>query len=595
MDLLAQQLGDLELGAAAAEQRGDTAGATLLLQQILCLFPALGGAGMRVAILAYGAGRLDLAQRGFAIASHDPAMQIAVGGMNGQAAIARHEFRFTHAVRWLRHALALLPDEPALWSNIADMMRLLDGSGREARAAIRRSLALDSARFEAQVNYLHTLMRSADAGEIRIAELKFQATESADVQVMLADLLLAIGDHENAFLACARAVALAPASAAGWRRTAQSRFAMHDNVGAVVGFRRHRILDPSALPLEGHIVAIRRAFSSDLVAASGERFWSAPDGRFLAAIDDALVFRSNGAVVEPNGLYIFDKVVAASWESCAGESHTLCEYHDRLLVQLPNSGVPAMREALLLGGGDNFSHWINDWSSKAQTIVEHTALAHLPIVVTAPLPGFARRLLERLGVETDRIVHQVDPIARYGRLWLPSMTHAFPTVAPSHIGWLRQMLGIPKLPRGRRRLFLSRRKASYRRILNMDALTPLLQRYGIEEVIPDELSLDAQIELFASAEFCLAPLGGGSAAILLCPDTCKILDLTHDFLVLNQYEAVCRFIGQSYRQIIGHVQLAQASATSHPSSWDFIAPVGEIDEALSEWLGHSSPRDAFSN
>ncbi len=67
-----------------------------------------------------------------------------------------------------------------------------------------------------------------------------------------------------------------------------------------------------------------------------------------------------------------------------------------------------------------------------------------------------------------------------------------------------------------RRIFISRKDAKLRRVVNEDALEPLLQRHGFERHILKGKPIAEQVRLFMEAEAVVAPHGAGLAHIAWC-------------------------------------------------------------------------------
>ena len=85
---------------------------------------------------------------------------------------------------------------------------------------------------------------------------------------------------------------------------------------------------------------------------------------------------------------------------------------------------------------------------------------------------------------------------------------------PELLDFLRSSI-LPKceqLDNGRprpRRIYISREKAPKRRVLNEDQLLPILDRYDIQKVFAEDLTIEEQVLLFRDAELIVSPHGGG--------------------------------------------------------------------------------------
>lgn len=76
-----------------------------------------------------------------------------------------------------------------------------------------------------------------------------------------------------------------------------------------------------------------------------------------------------------------------------------------------------------------------------------------------------------------------------------------------------------------RRLYVARRLATKRRILNEDDLVAGLRSRGFEPIVLETLSLADQYRCFATAEAVVAPHGAGLTNLLHAPSGCRVVEL----------------------------------------------------------------------
>ena len=70
------------------------------------------------------------------------------------------------------------------------------------------------------------------------------------------------------------------------------------------------------------------------------------------------------------------------------------------------------------------------------------------------------------------------------------------------------------------RLYISRRKAANRRIVNESEITPLLKEHGFQTVLCEDLSLAEQVGLFAKTTATIGGHGAGLTNLMYCmPDS----------------------------------------------------------------------------
>lgn len=112
--------------------------------------------------------------------------------------------------------------------------------------------------------------------------------------------------------------------------------------------------------------------------------------------------------------------------------------------------------------------------------------------------------------------------------------------------YLRDLFGVPP-GRSTRRLYLGRGDSWRRRILNEAALISELDAYGFEPVLLSRMNIVEQARLLSSAEAVVAPHGAALANLVFAPSTCRVLELFPSNWVGDQYEALSRTCGLSYR------------------------------------------------
>lgn len=106
----------------------------------------------------------------------------------------------------------------------------------------------------------------------------------------------------------------------------------------------------------------------------------------------------------------------------------------------------------------------------------------------------------------------------------------------------------PALP-GRdrnRRVYVSRGRARFRRLLNEDAIWPMLARRGFERVFMEDLSFPEQVELMRRTGILVAPHGAGLTNMMFCAERTAVVEIASlDFPNPNFY-ALAAAMGHDY-------------------------------------------------
>ncbi|HZP87700.1 MAG TPA: tetratricopeptide repeat protein [Burkholderiales bacterium] len=247
----------------------------------------------------------------------------------------------------------------------------------------------------------------------------------------------------------------------------------------------------------------------------------------------------------------------------------------------------------LLGrGATNYYHWLLEYLPRLQALETRSEYADWPLLVDGKLHP---NLLEALSrVCPNREIISIDADVRWRvhrllvlgpRVWMPVDYRDGATVypddilfAPEAVDFLkRRLAGGLTSETARRRLYLRRGAAGYRRLLNEAEIEALFVEEGFDIVEPEKLSLDEQIRLFAQAEAIAGPTGAAFANMVFAPPGCRIL--------VMYYPGVPYFYFSTLADVLGHelvYVLGEAVPGSHPVRYqrDFSMKPAEVSVAL---------------
>lgn len=134
-------------------------------------------------------------------------------------------------------------------------------------------------------------------------------------------------------------------------------------------------------------------------------------------------------------------------------------------------------------------------------------------------------LLIKLGWREERII-PFDPSCNY-----VADTFVYPSEPTRNLYMSARAVAVMRefQQASSRRLYISRQKgiaaARRRRVLNAADVEETMVRLGFEIVYPDLLALDAQVKLFAEADFIVGPSGAGLFNAVFSPAQTKIIDI----------------------------------------------------------------------
>jgi capsular polysaccharide biosynthesis protein len=209
--------------------------------------------------------------------------------------------------------------------------------------------------------------------------------------------------------------------------------------------------------------------------------------------------------------------------------------------------------ALLLGGdnGDNYYHWLMDTLPRWKMLQAANHVEYDYVLLHSRTANFQEEMLDQLKIPAAKrlrcsknFVHQFD------RLVVPSMPYPLRQIAPWVCDWLRSFF--PDQRGGPERIYLSRRRARRRRLVNEAELESKLQSLGFISVLPEQMpSVAEQAKMFASAKCVVAPHGAGLTNMVFAPPDALLVELFHPDILRPTYKNLAAARGLRYTALIG--------------------------------------------
>ena len=200
-------------------------------------------------------------------------------------------------------------------------------------------------------------------------------------------------------------------------------------------------------------------------------------------------------------------------------------------LKLPRPHYLKGRVAVITtSGADNFHHWLYDClprihqlkhSGKFETI-DYFLIAH------SGLP-FQLQSLFLTGIDLSKIINPKKggiPFYQAETLVVPSLPSPLGTVSPWVVDFLDNLFsrGAEKNP-AYTRIYISRRNAPSRKIINNEAFLSLLKRYGIVEIFPEDYEVSAFAAIVANAHFIISIHGSGLSNLCFASAGCVVVDI----------------------------------------------------------------------
>lgn len=162
--------------------------------------------------------------------------------------------------------------------------------------------------------------------------------------------------------------------------------------------------------------------------------------------------------------------------------------------------------------------------------------------------------LRRLGIDDNKIIRVTDDMHfQCEVLVVPAVRHDNTRVGLTDLNFTRRLY-LPEEPTpamAKRRLYISRRDASFRRVVNEDELMPLLHAEGFEEIAMSKMSVAEQARIFSQAAVLIGPNGSAFANLVFANRACRVVELFAPGWVVGYNWMLSDLLGLDYTAVIG--------------------------------------------
>lgn len=184
---------------------------------------------------------------------------------------------------------------------------------------------------------------------------------------------------------------------------------------------------------------------------------------------------------------------------------------------------------------------------------------------------YERESLNLLGIGSEKIITSDRfPHVRAKKLIVPSIALGAGCFRP----WMCEFLRRTFLPardalmdsKGAR-IYISRRAARYRRVLNEDEVIRLLLAKNFQIVELETLSVMQQASLVASCRVIVSPHGGGLSNLVFCSPGTKVIEIFSPELVAGYYWKLSNQLGLDYYYLLGSGS-RESQDENYEQSWN---------------------------
>ena len=136
------------------------------------------------------------------------------------------------------------------------------------------------------------------------------------------------------------------------------------------------------------------------------------------------------------------------------------------------------------------------------------------------------------------------------------------------------------------KIYISRRNAAKRRIVNEDEVTRVLARFGFQTIYTEEFSFAQQVQVCSRARYIVSNHGAGLTNILFMPEAGSVLELRHREDRINN----CYFTLSSALNLNYFYQTCRpGNDDPDPHMADLVVDSEELERIFRNWFDPCHP------
>ena len=326
---------------------------------------------------------------------------------------------------------------------------------------------------------------------------------------------------------------------------------------------------------------------------------------YLAEVRDAEVLTTLDAVLSPDGAVICDMFRHPQRSRYLFTSDLMPEVGEHYSLTIkPTHDPVVIPEGIQLFGtfSDNYSHWIMEFLPRLKLINHDEALSDVPLLVdtaTARDHHFIELLKACCPRERPLVFLEPGNLYRVERLHVPSR---FTSIAnnikpgepllsidcvevPEAIHWLRENLYLKSTGRPDKLIYIPRRTAKMRRLVNEDEVDVVMEEYGFIYVEPETMNLAEKQALFSQTDVLVNLGGSGSMNIIFAPPGATFIgSCTIEWQNVSFTSTMCHYSEQPFYALCGE---KQGCISMHAYHADYRVDIDTLRGCLDEVLSKS--------
>lgn len=250
----------------------------------------------------------------------------------------------------------------------------------------------------------------------------------------------------------------------------------------------------------------------------------------------------------------------------------------------PSTKTTEEAVAILHSRWNNYYHWMLEHLLKLQGIEEYerkTGKTVKLIIPPDPSP-YVTESLKLMGYDKNEYIEWNQDVLRANNLILPS----FPSPRPESIRWMKNRItpdsGTIESTSADKWIYISRQKMNKRKIINYGEFSDLLNKYGIESVACEDISLEEEINLFKNVDGIIGPHGAGLSSIVW-GENIQLIEIFNN-VIKAPYYVLCYILDHDYTAF----SAKPIKGKTNPRNYNIEVNIQEFEALIKNYVGQSN-------
>ena len=264
--------------------------------------------------------------------------------------------------------------------------------------------------------------------------------------------------------------------------------------------------------------------------------------------------------------------------------------------------------AVLSGlSGNVYFHWMVDILPRIEILRRHNInFENIDwFLINSIQQPFQKETLQILGIPEEKIIESDRyPYIQAQKLIVPSFASHLGWLEKSalefsrqtflnksNITWLEDSLASEKTLNNQvnysypERIYITRHKAKYRKVINEQKVVDLLNQYGFTTIELETISVVEQVRLFANAKVIVSPHGSGLTNIMFCKPGTTVIELVSPNYIRHYYWVISKQLQLKYYYLLGEENSDRVIRTimyPNPLTENILISLSKLEKILSQ-------------